>query len=314
MSDSRSYDLADIIPLHQIETLEKLVKKQGVDFSALLKQTGFTLSHRTQTPTPAPTNYSKVMMATTDVSSKAPSTPKIVDTAQLPQPDKARRDLSPMEREWVDELNNELEEIREDTRRSRRLPVVPPREEIEQLLVAAQLRTNRKAKRNYLILRLMYSTGCRRSELEHIRRVDIDFAAQNIFIRDGKGNKDRYVLIDKKTAKLLKKYTRRHKLEQSLFGIGDKQINRVIVEIAEDCGLSARYEAQDREFTSHTLRHCFATHMHEAGVDLYTLRDLLGHRFLTTTMLYVHVGVGKRLNEYEACHPLATGQVDNEEF
>lgn len=84
--------------------------------------------------------------------------------------------------------------------------------------------------------------------------------------------------------------------------------NRVITDFADDTGLSARYEAQGREFTSHSLRHAFATHLYESGADLYLLKDLLGHRYLTTTRIYVHIGIAKRLKSYEACHPLALSE------
>ena len=64
--------------------------------------------------------------------------------------------------------------------------------------------------------------------------------------------------------------------------------------------------AQDRSFTSNSLRHAYATHMHEAGIDLYTLKNLLGHRFFTTTQIYIHLAVGNWLGQYERCHPLAS--------
>jgi integrase len=213
-----------------------------------------------------------------------------------------RRRLSPVEREEYEELKEEIKDI---TKRSRRLPAVPSLEEVFHLLD-----TSIESKRDHLIIRLLYATGCRRSEIENMRLADVDFKNQRIFIRDGKGDKDRYVLIDKETARMLEEFTYGLALSDPIFDIEDRQINRRVKEWGERSGLSARYEAQDRSFTSHSLRHAFATHLYEAGVDLYTLRDLLGHRFLSTTRLYVHTSVGKRLTEYEACHPLSRGKTD----
>ena len=214
------------------------------------------------------------------------------------QPRRRSRDLSPLERERAQEI---LDELQGEDRIGLRLPAVISRQEMAELLAAVKERHHR----DYVIIRLLYATGCRRSELQNMRLADLYLDEQRIFVRDGKGNKDRYVLIDKSTAKLLDDFTYGRALDDPVFDIQDRQINRRVVHWAEQTGLSRRYEAQNRTFTSHAIRHAFATHMHESGVDLYTLRDLLGHRYLTTTQIYVHVGVCKRLSDYEKSHPLA---------
>lgn len=206
--------------------------------------------------------------------------------------------MSPLERERLAELEDEL---KEDEATGRRLPAVPTREELAALLDLVE----KNHHRDYIIIRLFYATGCRRSELEKMRLADLNLKEQRIFVRDGKWDKDRYVLVDKKTAQLLDDFTYGRALDDPVFDIQDRQINRRVVKWGEDAGIVARYDAQDRSFTSNSLRHCFATHMHEAGVDLFTLRDLLGHRFLSTTKIYVHAGVGKLIGDYERCHPLA---------
>lgn len=215
--------------------------------------------------------------------------------------------LSPLDRERFEELEDELKD--EDMgRRTRRLPAVPTRDEVRLLLDTAKEQDRNVGKRDYLIIRLMYATGCRRSELENMRLADMNYKEQRVFIRDGKWDKDRYVLIDKKTAALMEEFTYGLDLADPIFNIQDRQINRRIVHWAEVTGLAARYDAQDRAFTSNSLRHAFATHMHEAGLDLITLKNLLGHRFLTTTQIYIHLAVGNWIGQYERCHPLAVGQ------
>jgi site-specific recombinase XerD len=89
-------------------------------------------------------------------------------------------------------------------------------------------------------------------------------------------------------------------LADPIFDIEDRQINRRIVHWAD---LAARYDAQGRSFTSHSLRHAYATHMHESGLDLYILKNLLG-RFFTTTQIYIKIAVSNWLGQY-GCHPLA---------
>jgi len=61
-----------------------------------------------------------------------------------------------------------------------------------------------------------------------------------------------------------------------------------------------------RSFTVHSFRHCYATHLYEAGADIFMLKTLLGHHFLKTTKMYVHIGVGKLKDSYKKCHPLAS--------
>lgn len=217
----------------------------------------------------------------------------------------SRSNYSPLEREVFHELDGEVKELEKE---SRRLPAVPSRRELSNLLETVREAGENgsvKDRRDYLILRLLYSTGCRRSELSRMLTADLYLDEQKIMVRDGKGNKDRFVLIDKRTADLLAEHTSTHLDETPVFDIGDRQINRRVVHWANQTGLVQRYEAQEREFTSHCLRHCFATHMYENGADLYTLRQLLGHKYLSTTKIYVSIGIGTLLSKYRSAHPLS---------
>lgn len=239
-----------------------------------------------------------VHTAATRATTPAPSRPT---ASRSPQ---TSSELSPLEKERVQEMADELADIEKE---SRRLPAVPTREELAHLLDTVRLAAeegSRNDRRDYLIIRLLYATGCRRSELENMVVADLNTAEQRIFIRDGKGNKDRYVLIDKETARLLDRHTHTYTLKSRVFDIQDRQIARRVTHWAKVTGLTKRYQAQGRTFTTHCLRHCYATHMYEGGANLFTLRELLGHQYLNTTRIYVSIGIGKLLNDYQNSHPL----------
>ena len=230
--------------------------------------------------------------------------PKVAEAARGERLRRKADALNAVERERYEELGDELDELQKS---GRRLPAVPSREEMKLLLKTAQ----DNHERDYVLIRLFYATGCRRSEMENLRMADLNFKEQTVFVRDGKGDKDRYVAIDKETADILNDFTYGRGLADPVFDIEDRQMNRRIQKWGRKAGLVERYEAQDRHFSAHCLRHAFATHLYEGGLDLYALRDLLGHRFLTTTKLYVHLGIGKILSKYESAHPLASGEFDD---
>ena len=301
MSDFTDEDFASLLHPAELELLEEIageLEDLELNLPALTSEPSSLVSSILKNNRGSGgSNFSKILLATNRANQMKTGRPKVVDISKKPR---RSRELSPVERERFEELGKEIADIKTEGKGSRRLPAVPPREEIFHLL-----ELSKEHERDHLIIRLAYATGCRRSELENLRLADINFKAQTVFVRDGKGNKDRYVLMDKTTAKLLEDFTYGLALQDPIFDIEDRQINRRIKHWGQEAGLTARYEAQGRYFTSHCLRHAYATHMHEAGVDLYTLKDLLGHRYLTTTKLYVHIGVGARLAEYENCHPLA---------
>ncbi len=93
-------------------------------------------------------------------------------------------------------------------------------------------------------------------------------------------------------------------LDDPIFDIGDQQMNRVVQRYAAKLGITKRYEAMGRLFSAHALRHTFATHLWEDGLDAFILRDLLGHRYLGTTRRYVATGMGRVVSDYNAHHPL----------
>jgi integrase len=198
--------------------------------------------------------------------------------------------------EWAVELDVEVEDC---DKSDHRLPAVPTRDEIRHLLEVSKVK-----KRDHIIIRTFYATGIRRSELEAAKRADLYRKEQKLFVRAGKGDKDRYVLLDRTTAKMLDDFTYGRALEDPLFDIEDQQMNRVCQKHAETAGILQRYRAMGRNFSAHSLRHAFATHLWESGIDVFILRDLLGHRYLGTTRRYVAIGLGRVVKDYNDHHPL----------
>lgn len=209
-------------------------------------------------------------------------------------------------REWYDELLHEIpqDQMRKGRREGLRLPATPTRTEIQDLLSAA-LQDARNGERNHMIIRLFYASGIRRKELTNIIKADLYLDRNVVFIRSGKADKDRYVLIDQETSNLLRSYTHGMKNDEVLFGMSTRTINRVVERAVKDSGLKDRYDAMGRKFTVHSLRHAYATHMYEAGADIFLLKTLMGHYSLSVTKMYIYVGVGLLTERYSTTHPFA---------
>ena len=134
-----------------------------------------------------------------------------------------------------------------------------------------------------------YAAGLRISEVVALRVEDIDSQRMVLRIRQAKGRRDRYVMLSPRLLALLRDYWKAARPTEWLFP-GDipgrpltaGTVNRVCVQAARDAGLG-------KHVTVHTLRHCFATHLLEAGTDIRTIQVLLGHRNLKTTAIYTHV-------------------------
>lgn len=167
-----------------------------------------------------------------------------------------------------------------------RLPEILSREELARLFAA----TTRPAPRTFLMLG--YSTGLRLEELCHLRVADIDSNADRmcVHVKLGKGGKDRLVPMEPDVLELLRNWWRCTRSRQWVFpGQGDG--TRPISDgCAQKWYHAARAGAGITKLGGiHTLRHCYATHLLEAGVDLYTLSQWLGHRHVSTTARYLHL-------------------------
>jgi len=162
------------------------------------------------------------------------------------------------------------------------LPKVLTVEEVELILKHCK---NLKHK---CILMTLYSAGLRRSELINLKITDIDSQRMLIRINDSKGNKDRYTLLSEKLLKLLRDYYKFCKPKYWLFeGQGGGQYSATsIANILRKALKKARI---NKHATPHTLRHSFATHLLEQGINLRYIQELLGHSSIKTTEIYTHV-------------------------
>jgi site-specific recombinase XerD len=138
-----------------------------------------------------------------------------------------------------------------------------------------------------------YSAGLRASEVVGLRVEDIDSRRMLIRVRQGKGQKDRYVMLSAVLLEALRAYWQRHRPADWLFPGPDPARPVRAVTFARVCAGVGRRSGLSKHVTPHTLRHTFATHLLEDGVDIRTIQTLLGHRSLRTTALYTFVAPEK---------------------
>jgi integrase/recombinase XerD len=164
-----------------------------------------------------------------------------------------------------------------------KLPVIFNRSELRQLFVAPTLLKHR------IVLTLIYSAGLRSQEAINLKLSDIDFERKTIHIRQSKYKKDRIVPLSVYMAEGLKKYISAEHPHIWLFN-GKEPDGRYSVK-----GLSwiirENLKKTDikKDVSLHSLRHSYATHLLEDGVNIVTIKELLGHAHITTTMIYLHV-------------------------
>ena len=160
------------------------------------------------------------------------------------------------------------------------------------------------------IIELFYATGIRISELAQIKISNIDIIGKAIKVL-GKGNKERIVILGKSSLKMLKKYMSvfcedtqkflfgslipkrkiyNHISEKTIYNITKKHLKRI---------------SNDEKLSPHSLRHSFATHLLQAGADLMSVKELLGHESLSSTQIYTHVQLEKMKKDYKKSHPLS---------
>lgn len=173
-----------------------------------------------------------------------------------------------------------------------RLPAILSREEVSDLL-------NRvRPFHNYVFLATVYSCGLRLSEALSLQVSDIDGARMTIHVHRGKGAKDRYVPLPDTTLKLLRKYWATHRNENLIFPkrgrkfMGGTTAHVPMPPSSIDTALRKAVRLsgiRKKGISIHTLRHCYATHLLEAGVNLRVIQRILGHSSLATTMIYLHL-------------------------
>jgi site-specific recombinase XerD len=175
----------------------------------------------------------------------------------------------------------------------KKLPVILSREEVRQLLSHIRLPRYR------VCLTTIYACGLRLQEGTHLQVADIDSARQMIHVRHGKGAKDRYVPLPERTLQLLRQYWVTHRNPLLLFPAE----GRDHVDLAQATEPMSRSSVQDafhaalkesrlnKRASVHTLRHSWATHLLEAGVNLRLIQEWLGHSSPATTSVYTHLTV-----------------------
>jgi integrase/recombinase XerD len=169
-----------------------------------------------------------------------------------------------------------------------RLPIILSPEEVTQLINSALTSFHR------ILLMTLYATGVRRAELTRLKITDIDSRRMIIHIQGGKGRKDRDVMLSPTLLEALREYWRglRPKPTHWLFPGGRSHTGNHPISprtIWNACEKAAQRSGIRKKIHPHTLRHCFATHLLEAGADLRTIQILLGHRDLQETTIYLHL-------------------------
>ncbi len=168
-------------------------------------------------------------------------------------------------------------------KRPKQLPVVLSMEEVQRVFRVV------KNSKHRCLLMVTYSGGLRVSEVVKLRREDIDESRMLIHIRKAKGQKDRYTLLGKTTLAELKEYWGERAPTDCVFP-GDREGGYLSTESAQKVFKAAVAKAGIAKSVSiHCLRHSFATHLLESGVDLRYIQELLGHRSSRTTEIYTHV-------------------------
>jgi integrase/recombinase XerD len=173
--------------------------------------------------------------------------------------------------------------------------MLPPRktpEPLPEIYSPAELELLFNATKNFkqrTILITTYATGLRVAELVNLRLSDIDSQRMVVRVVQGKGNKDRYTLLSPQLLQLLREYWKRYRPSQYLFQracstapLQKCTVERMFLEAKKRAGLRKGYGI-------HTLRHCFATHLLESGVDLASIQQLLGHQSIITTTRYLQL-------------------------
>ena len=177
--------------------------------------------------------------------------------------------------------------------RSKKLPVILSRDEVRRALAAVRIPTYRAC------LATIYACGLRANEGAHLRVENVDSGRMFLHIVQAKGNRDRYVPLPEPTLQMLRAFWKTHRSRPWLFpaparplrdhGLtsGDRPVDRGCLHSAfkralRHCGISKAAHV-------HTLRHSYATHLLEAGVNLRIIQEILGHRSARSTQIYTHL-------------------------
>ena len=174
-------------------------------------------------------------------------------------------------------------------RKTHKLPQVFSVAQIHQLLGVIG---NQK---HLMVVSLFYGSGVRMNELRNIKLTDIDSKSYQLKVVAGKGGKDRFTILPKDLLEPLRMYFKSYRPKTYLFEghragapMHERSIQHFLQLYITKIGLGGK------DYSAHTLRHSFATHLVDAGTDIHTIKELLGHSNLDTTMIYLHLQQSKR--------------------
>ena len=169
-------------------------------------------------------------------------------------------------------------------RKKRKIPDILTQEEIKKLFDSCN------NIRDKCILMTIYGAGLRLSEVANLKISDIDSKKMRILIRNGKGGKDRYALLSQTNLDILREYWMTYRPKDYLFKsrtqssphLTPRATANIFRKYKEKAGIT-------KKVSMHTLRHCFASHLLEAGTNIYYIKQLLGHSDISTTTFYLHL-------------------------
>jgi len=171
----------------------------------------------------------------------------------------------------------------------RSLPILPTKEELRYLFYLAEDNLRNKA-----LFMTMYGAGLRLGEAANLKVSDIDSDKGRIFIRKGKGGRDRYALLSKKALEALRAYWVDTQPKEWLFVT--KKGTKMTEKSIQDAWRSiVRRSGIPKRINVHLLRHCFAVHMLDEGNDIFAIKNLLGHVSINSTMWYLQMNDSKTL-------------------
>lgn len=180
------------------------------------------------------------------------------------------------------QVDFELEKLKRP-RKVRALPVILSIQEVDRILRAC------KNLKHVAILYALYGSGLRISEVVNLRVQDIHWDRSQVLVKMAKGNKDRMVMLPDKLKQILRMYFEQYQPAYWLFEGADKDRPYSMSSIRKIVDVATKRAQVTRKVTPHVLRHCFATHLLDRGVDCRYIQELLGHKDIKTTLVYTHV-------------------------
>jgi len=172
-----------------------------------------------------------------------------------------------------------------------KLPSFLSQEEVKKLIESAQSLKQRA------IIELFYSSGLRLDELRMLKISDIESKENRIRVSSGKGKKERFTVLSQQCLFTLRQYIKAEQIRPKVYLFEGSEAGKPLHERSIQHAVNMAYKKggmMDKTRKIHALRHSFATHLLDNGVDIFTIKELLGHSKIETTMIYLHLQSTKR--------------------